>query len=71
MTAHDSFTAYAPGARYVNRGMGLSAHEVAEIERTPLESVTWGAVAVLALVLVSISAVGFIGFLIINQGAGA
>lgn len=67
MTTHDSFTAYAPGARYRNRGMQLTAGEVAEIERAPLESVTWGAVGVLALVLGSIAAVGFIAYLIATQ----
>lgn len=67
MSAQDSFTAYAPGARYVNRGMGLSAHEVAEIQRTPLEAVTWGAVAVLALVLGSIAALGAIAYLTFAQ----
>ena len=67
MTAHDSFTAYAPGARYVNRGMGLSAHEVAEIERTPLEHVSWGAVGVLALVLGSVAAIGAIAYLLATQ----
>jgi hypothetical protein len=67
MTVHDSFTAYAPGARYANRGMHLTAGEVAEISRTPLHEVTWGAVAVLALVLASVSAVGFIGYLVAVQ----
>lgn len=67
MTVNDSFTAYAPGARYRNRGMALTAHEVAEIERTPLEHVTWGAVAVLALVLGSIAALGFIAYLVAAQ----
>lgn len=67
MTVHDSFTAYAPGARYANRGMQLTAGEVAEIGRTPLHEVTWGAVAVLALVLGSIAAMGAIAFLLATQ----
>lgn len=65
MTTQDSFTAYAPGARYVNRGMGLSAHEVAEIERTPLERVSWWGVAGLALCLASTSLVGALLYLVV------
>lgn len=67
MTAHDSFTAYAPGARYANRGMQLTAGEVAEISRTPLHEVTWGAVAVLALVLASVSALGALAYMVAAQ----
>lgn len=67
MTPHDSFTAYAPGARYANRGMQLTAGEVAEIGRTPLESVTWGAVGVLALVLGSIAAISALAYLTFTQ----
>jgi hypothetical protein len=67
MIVHDSFTAYAPGARYANRGMQLTAGEVAEIGRTPLHEVTWGAVAVLALVLASVSALGALAYMVAAQ----
>lgn len=58
---------HAPGMRLRARPLPLCAGEVAEIERTPLEHVSWGAVAVLALVLGSIAALGALAYLLATQ----
>ena len=62
-----TFTQYAPGRRYTNRPMSLCAGEVAEIQRTPLEAISWWSVLLLAVALFSIAAVGAVGFLVLAQ----
>jgi len=64
---HAPFTQYAPGARYTNRPMTLAAGEVAEIERTPLERVSWWSVALLGLFLFAVAALGALLFLVLAQ----